>query len=186
MSLLLLLGLGFGLSVDTFAVAVGISAGIGRPSLRQILRLALGCGLFEGLTPIVGWAAGAGARGYIDSWSRWAAFGLLTAVGCKLVYAALDNRAGSAPAPGVDPTSGGPLVMISLGTSMDGLAAGLGLALVRAPILFPSCIIGLVTLVMTAIAMALGGRIGGAFGKRLEILGGIVLIAAGVKVLLAT
>ena len=186
MSLATMLALGFGLSVDTFAVALGLSAGMRGPFFRQTMRLAWACGFFEGLTPVIGWAAGAGARGLVHSCSPWIAAGLLSAVGIESLWAAFRKGGDLREASGFDPTTGRQLLMVSVGTSMDGLAAGLWLALIRAPIVCPSIVAGLVTVLMTSIAMAAGGKLGARIAKRMEVLGGAVLIAVAVKVLVTS
>jgi len=81
-----------------------------------------------------------------------------------------------------DPTSGWALVVLSIATSIDALAVGLSLAMVGSPIVIPAVVIGLVAAGFTAVGMVLGRRIGSMWGKRVEVFGGLVLIAIGIKI----
>ena len=87
------------------------------------------------------------------------------------------------PAPGQDPTRGVTLIMLSVATSIDALAVGLSLAVMKTPILYPSAVIGIVAFVMTAVGMLFGDRLGKMFGRRVEALGGLILVGIGLKIL---
>ena len=170
-----------GLSVDAFAVAVGASIALAGVSARQVFRLAFHFGLFQALMPVFGWLAGRGIGQYLHGWDHWLAFALLVFVGGKAVYAAsgtTEERTASA-----DPTRGGSLVMLSVATSIDALAVGLSLALVDVSIWYAAFIIGCVAAALTTCGMLLGGRLGAKFGRRAEVVGGLILIAIGVKIL---
>jgi putative Mn2+ efflux pump MntP len=83
-----------------------------------------------------------------------------------------------------DPTSGWALVLLSIATSIDALAVGLSLALIGSAIVMPALVIGIVAAVFTSIGMLLGRQIGSRWGKRVEILGGLILLAIGVKIVI--
>jgi putative Mn2+ efflux pump MntP len=83
-----------------------------------------------------------------------------------------------------DPTKGVTLIILSVATSIDALAVGLSFAFLKIPILYPSVIIGIVAFLMTAIGMFFGERLGKVIGKRVEIVGGLILIGIGVKILI--
>lgn len=170
-----------GLALDAFAVAIGTSLALRAVSGRQVFRLAYHFGLFQFLMPVIGWAAGRGVRPWIESWDHWVAFGLLAFVGLKAIGAAL--RGGPAEAVRADPTRGLSLVLLSVATSLDALAVGLSFAMLGVDIWYPAVVIGCITAGLTTAGMALGGRLGSRFGRRVEAAGGLVLIAIGVKIL---
>ena len=183
MSVFVLAGIAVGLAMDALAVAVVCSISLRRVSLRQVFRLGFHFGLFQGMMPILGWWLGSAAFRYIAVWDHWVAFGLLSFVGGKAIYRAqwgMKEEGGKG-----DPTRGVSLVVYSVATSIDALAVGLSLAALKVSIWIPALVIGLTTATLTTLGMLLGSRIGSHFGRRLEVLGGLVLIGIGVKVLVS-
>jgi manganese efflux pump family protein len=177
-----LIALAVALAMDAFAVAV--VTGITLPELtkRRIFRLSFHFGLFQALMPVLGWVAGKAVHRYLSAVDHWVAFGLLAVVGAKMISEAWgDEHEASAVN---DPTSGWPLVALSVATSIDALAVGLSLALVGTAIAFPALVIGVVAAGFTATGMVLGRQIGAHWSKRVEILGGSILIAIGAKILI--
>jgi manganese efflux pump family protein len=178
---LTLIGLAVGLSMDAFAVAIGVGLTLEGASRRQTLRLALHFGLFQAFMPIIGWLAGLTVARWIAPFDHWVAFGLLAAIGGKMIYESFRHEEPDEKRP--DPTRGGSLVLLSVATSIDALAVGLSLALIDVEIWYPALVIGLVAGALTALGMWLGDKLGDLFGKRMETLGGLVLVAIGVKIL---
>lgn len=178
-----LIAIAIGLSMDAFAVAVASAVVLRRVSARQVFRFAFHFGLFQGMMPVLGWLAGRSIRSCLAAWDHWVAFGLLTAIGAKAIYEAW--RGEEREAPKSDPTRGLSLVLLSLATSIDALAVGVSLGMLESDIWFPVATIGLVTCALTAFGMLFATRIAQRFGQRIEILGGLILIAIGVKILLS-
>jgi putative Mn2+ efflux pump MntP len=176
-----LVAIALALAMDAFAVAV--AAGLADLPLtgRRVFRLAFHFGLFQALMPALGWAAGRAVLRWVEPIDHWVAFGLLAFVGGRMIWGA--QRADRAERKAGDTTRGWSLVMLSLATSIDALAVGLSLAMVGTAILVPSLVIGAVAAGLTAAGMALGRWIGAAWGKRVELLGGAVLIALGARIL---
>ena len=181
MNLLTLLGIAVGLAMDAFAVSIGIGLGPRRVDARTTVRLAWHFGFFQFLMPILGWLAGLSLERWISGVDHWVAFGLLAAIGGKMIYEALygdeEKRAEK------DPTRGASLVVLSVATSIDALAVGLSLALLGVQIWYPALIIGVVAFAFTAVGLHIGRRFGTLLGKRMEIVGGLILIGIGVKIL---
>ena len=182
MDFLTLIGIAFALAMDAFAVA--LAAGLSLPELtgRHLFRFGFHFGLFQALMPVIGWLAGISVREQIESFDHWLAFALLSLVGGKMLWEAWHGDEDT-PREG-DPTKGLSLVMLSIATSIDALAVGLSLAVLGVTIWTPALIIGLVAGALTICGMLLGRRLGRAWGPRVEIFGGLVLIAIGVKILL--
>jgi len=181
--ILTLLGIAVGLAMDAFAVAIATGIVLGTVSGRQTFRLAFHFGLFQFLMPVVGYLAGMTVGGYIRGYDHWLAFVLLGYIGGKMVYEGGwgDGEEGSG---GKDPTRGISLVVLSVATSIDALAVGISLGVLRnEEIIYPGVVIGLVACTFTAAGLHLGKRLGAVFGKRMEIAGGLVLVAIGVKIL---
>jgi len=184
MALFLLIAVG--LSLDAFAVAVAASVSLGRVNRRQIFRFSFHFGLFQAMMPVIGWLAGMSAARHLERWDHWMAFMLLAFVGGKAVLGALRKENGAEdPSSANDPTRGLSLVMFSVATSIDALAVGLSLAALNVTIWTPAALIGIVTATLTVVGMLLGSRVGMRFGKRVEILGGVILIGIGVKILIS-
>lgn len=182
MGWLTLLAVAVALAMDAFAVAVVAGLTLVPLTRRSVFRLAFHFGLFQALMPIAGWTAGRAVRSLIESVDHWVAFGLLLFVGGKMIWGALHEREEEARR--TDPTEGWNLVLLSFATSIDAAAVGLTLAMVGSPILLPAAVIGIVAASLTAVGMVLGRRIGALWGQRVEVVGGLVLIAIGVRIVI--
>jgi putative Mn2+ efflux pump MntP len=169
-----------GLSMDAVAVSLAASASNRARGARAMFRLSFHFGLFQFLMPVIGWLIGATVAPHIESFDHWVAFALLAFVGVRMIHAAL---AGVEEDLGRDPSRGVTLVMLSVATSIDALAIGLTLAMIGDGIWVASVVIGIVTASLSSLAVALGARVGRAVGTRMEIIGGLALIAIGVKIL---
>ena len=179
---LVLLAIAAGLAMDAFAVAVAIGAMLRDVDVRQTFRLAFHFGLFQALMPVLGWSAGLSVQGRLGSWDHWIAFGLLAVIGSRAVVNALGSTGEPAAVP--DPTRGGTLVALSVATSIDALAVGLTFAVLEVTILYPALVIGLVAAAFTFAGLRIGARAGARLGRNVEVAGGLILIAIGVKILL--
>lgn len=167
--------------MDAFAVAVVAGLTLESLTRRHVFRLSFHFGLFQGLMPTIGWVAGVAVHRYLAAFDHWVAFGLLAFVGGRMIYSAAFGG-GQDAKPSADPTRGWSLVILSVATSIDALAVGLSLALLGSTILVPVLVIGVVAAGFTIAGMYLGRRIGSAWGRKVEILGGIILIGIGIKI----
>lgn len=181
MSALTLLGIAIGLAMDAFAVAIGAGLQLCQVTNRQKFRLAWHFGLFQAFMPVLGWLAGLTLVEYIEPVDHWIAFGLLAVIGGKMIYEALKHQEQEVDR--CDPTKGWSLVLLSIATSIDALAVGLSLAVLGVDIWFPAIVIGIVAGVLTIVGLELGTRFGALLGRRMEVVGGLILIGIGVKIL---
>ncbi|MFO8010856.1 MAG: manganese efflux pump MntP family protein [Dehalococcoidia bacterium] len=171
-----------GLAMDATAVSLVAAASGYANNPRAAFRLSFHFGLFQFLMPILGWALGRSVIEYISSLDHWVAFGLLTFVGARMI------KSGTKPfeqRPRKDPSHGTTLILLSIATSIDALAIGLSLAMLDVNIWYPSIIIGFVTAALSLAAIQVGKRIGIIFGNRMEIIGGGILIAIGLRILIS-
>ena len=171
-----------GLAMDAFAVSVAVGFTLGCVTGGQTMRMAAHFGFFQFLMPVMGWFAGIAVVDFIHAFDHWIAMGLLGFIGGKMIYEAchdLDSTTFSG-----DPTRGATLIMLSVAISIDALAVGLSLGVLNSHILYPSIIIGLVAGGFTVLGIRLGCRLGMRFSRRVEIFGGLILIAIGIKIVL--
>ena len=180
MNLITIFFLAVGLGIDAFSVAIGIGAANRKKSWAPVLRLSIAFGLFQFVMPLVGWLAGSTVVDMIQGFDHWIAFALLAVIGGKMIWEGLEKEGDEEKA---DQTRGWPLFLLSIATSIDALAVGFSFSILKTPILFPAAIIGVVCFTMTVVGMIFGKGLARIFGKKVEILGGLVLIAIGVKIL---
>ena len=170
------------LGCDAFAVGMGVGTRFCQP--RQVFRLSFHFGLFQFLMPLLGWFIGMNAFGLVRQWGPWLAFGLLFIIGARMTYESFHPEEISTHEEG-DPTRGLSLVMLSLATSMDALGVGFSIGVLGQSLLIAAVCIGVTASAMTWAAMRLGSRLSSKFGQRMEIAGGIILMAIAVKLLVA-
>jgi putative Mn2+ efflux pump MntP len=170
------------MAMDAFAVCLGAGTLRQTNGARPTFRLSFHFGLFQFLMPVVGWFAGTTIVRYIAAYDHWVAFGLLAFVGARMIRSGLDNKSETHQN---DPSRGWSLVMLSIATSIDALAIGLSLAIIGVTIWYPAVVIGIVTGLVSWLGLRLGNVLGAKFGKRMEIVGGIVLILIGSRILIA-
>jgi len=170
------------LALDAFAVSISTGIKLGCVTGRQTFRLAFHFGFFQFIMPVLGWLGGSAMAEIIGSFDHWVAMGLLGFIGGKMIHEALDETVNKDTA--IDPTKGLYLISLSIATSIDALAVGLTLGVLHQSIWYPSIVIGLIAAGFTVLGMEIGSRIGIRFSKNMEITGGIVLIAIGVKIVL--
>ncbi|MGD0279572.1 MAG: manganese efflux pump MntP family protein [Smithella sp.] len=170
-----------GLGVDAFSVAIGIGAADDKKSWSPVLRMATAFGLFQFAMPIIGWLAGLTVVNIIASFDHWIAFALLALVGGKMIWEGFKKGESEDK---TDQTKGLPLLILSIATSIDALAVGFGFSILKVPVVFPAIVIGVVCFLMTITGMIFGVALEKIFGKKVEIFGGVVLIAIGIKILI--
>ena len=171
-----------GLAMDCFAVSLGVGTAGTAIGMRPTFRLFFHFGLFQAGMTLLGWLAGRTVVGYIAGVDHWVAFGLLLFVGIRMVRGGM-RKGDEAPAI-ADPSRGMTLVMLSVATSIDALAVGLSLALLSVNVFWSALLIGLVSAALSLVGLLLGNQLGLRFGKSMEILGGVILIGIGLRVLI--
>ena len=184
MSWITIFGIAVGLAMDAFAVAVATGLTLDEVTSRHRFRLGFHFGLFQFLMPILGWAAGNELVGYIGTYDHWVAFALLSLVGGKMLWESREPRKKRHP-PRADPTRGWSLITLSVATSLDALAVGFSMAALRVSVWTASVVIGLVTAALTVLGLGFGTRLGGRWGRWAEIIGGLVLLGIGIRILLS-
>lgn len=174
-----------GLSMDAFAVSVCKGLGMKRLDMGQALVIALFFGGFQALMPLAGWALGSGFQSYIEPVDHWIAFALLAFIGGKMLYDAFHEEDGDEPVAGeaarLDLKE---ILMLAIATSIDALAVGVSFAFLQVDIVPAISLIGVITLALSLVGVAVGHQFGARFEKPATIVGGVVLILIGLKILL--
>jgi manganese efflux pump family protein len=181
--------LALSMSADAFAASIARGATT-RPNFAGAVRGGLVFGIVEAITPILGWAVGIAASGFVGAIDHWIAFAILGAVGARMIWEALtrdeaeeeEEEAEAAPPRSLRGML--TLVLLAVGTSIDAAAVGVTLALVGENILTIAAAIGLATFVMTTIGLSIGRMAGAKLGSAVEVIGGVVLIGIGTVILL--
>lgn len=170
--------LAIGMSVDALIASLGRGA-----KERHGLMAALGTGavfgIIEAITPLIGWTLGLLASSYVQAVDHWIAFGLLGAIGIKMMLEAFKPRE-----EGGGGGSFGAIVATAVGTSIDAMAVGVSLAFLEVNILVVAAAIGIATTIMATAGMLAGRFIGARIGQAAEFLGGIALVGLGLSILI--
>ena len=181
--------LSLGLSVDSLAVSVSVGLCQGRVMLRHALKVAVYFAFFQTMMPFLGYRAGLSMEQLIAPFDHWIAFILLSLIGVKMIYENVyekkmpDDQLEQQTCP-ANPLSGSRLALLGLATSVDALAAGVSLSISGVPILPALLLIGLTTFIVAGSGMLLGRRLGVLFQRKACIIGGVVLILIGSRILL--
>jgi len=180
MTLLEIFLIAFGLAMDAFAVSISAGTLELMREFRPAVRLAFHFGWFQFIMPVIGWFIGSTIQTYIEVIDHWIAFALLGYIGFKMIKESLEKDKVKKE----NPSKGKNLVILSVATSIDALAVGFSMALLNVDIWYPSVIIGVVTGILSFAGIILGNKLGMRFGKQMELIGGIVLIIIGLKILI--
>ena len=171
-----------GLSMDAFAVSLCKGLNMRVFNKKYTLLIALFFGGFQALMPLVGWLLGTQFSRYITDFDHWIAFALLCFIGGKMVLEAVRNTHEQEPKE--ESLHLKALLMLSIATSIDALAAGVTLAFLQVNIFSAISLIGIITFTLSLAGVAIGNRFGIRFKSKAELIGGIVLILMGAKILL--
>ena len=166
------------LGLDAFTV--GFAVGMKFQGFYHVLRLATSFGIFQFGMYIIGKVSGAGLAGVFEHYGSYISAAILFAVAAHMIHTSfkpLHLREGN-------PTRGAQLIFLSIATSVDALAVGIGFGILEGRIYLPAIIIGAAAFAMTVTGMRLGKTFSKLVGKEAEILAGIILIFLGIKVLL--
>jgi putative Mn2+ efflux pump MntP len=170
-----------GLAMDAFAVSITSGLAMKCFSAGNALKLAVFLGVFQACMPMAGWWAGTGLRNLISAVDHWVAFVILSAVGGKMIIESFKLKTEDSAACRMELSW---LFVVSVATSIDALAVGVSLSFLNVPIIAPAVIIGAVTCAISFAGVYIGKRIGHFFENKIEILGGLILIFIGAKIVL--
>lgn len=178
MDLISIIFLAIGLAMDAFSVSVtlGLTPNI---NYKRALIIALFFGGFQAFMPVLGWLTGMQLEYLVSTFAPWIAFTLLVVIGIKMIYEALNTDEDVC-----NDFSYMELLILSVATSIDAFAVGVTFAFLNEVILIPIIIIGLITFALSFMGVYIGKNIGHLFENKIEIIGGVILIIIGFKILL--
>lgn len=176
--------IGVGLSMDAFAVSICKGLGMSKLNKKQAAIIGLYFGGFQALMPLVGWALGIRFQSYITSFDHWIAFILLGYIGGKMAFEAIKEWKEEDTVEEKDkPLDHKEMVILAIATSIDALAVGITFAFLDTPIVEAIIIIGITTFVLSIIGVIVGNIFGSKYKHKAELVGGLILIGIGIKIL---
>jgi len=181
MELLAVIVIAVGLAMDTFAVSIVTGAAYKQLHIRHTLRMAGFFGGFQAFMPVVGYLAGLSVRQYVSNYDHWIAFGILAAVGLKMIYESFKIKE-ERKTP--NPANLFVVLVLAVATSIDALAVGITLSLITHAIALAVIVIGVVTFGLSFAGVYIGKKFGHFFEGGIEVIGGLVLIALGIKIVI--
>ncbi|MGQ9539286.1 MAG: manganese efflux pump MntP [Candidatus Bathycorpusculaceae bacterium] len=178
MDTLIILAIAIGLAMDAFSVSIAYGIKAKCKNTDTALTMASSFGAFQAFLPVLGWFAGVKMLDFIAGFDHWLAFALLL-IGCKMIYESTKPEAQRK----TKPLNTCVLLALSIATSIDALAVGLSFAFLKVSIITPIIIIGAVTFTLSFEGAILGDKLSRFKPNKIEILGGLILIAIGTKIL---
>lgn len=173
--------IGVGLAMDAFAVSICKGLSMKKKiNYKKALIVALYFGLFQGGMPLIGYALGVSFEEIVLSIDHWIAFILLSVIGIGMIKESLGDEEESLN----DKVDFKTMVILAIATSIDALAIGVTFAFLNVNIIFASLLICVITFVISYFGVVFGNKFGDKFGSKAELVGGIILILMGLKILL--
>lgn len=169
-----------GLAMDAFAVSVCKGLAMKKMNWKKAAIIGLYFGIFQAVMPVIGYFLGTTFEKFITYVDHWVAFILLVGIGINMVKEAF-NKESENRNDNVDVKT---MLVLSIATSIDALAIGITFACLKIHIVMPVITIGLITFIISVIGVKIGNRFGDKYGKKAEIMGGVILILLGIKILL--
>jgi putative Mn2+ efflux pump MntP len=168
--------------MDAFSVALVAGFGLGKIKLADTMKVSSSFGAAHTVMPVVGWFLGSTIIGLIQNWDHWLAFVLLAFVGGKMIREGLDKE--NEEINSTDLLNWSSLIMFTIAVSIDALAVGLSFSLEKLSIWVPSIYMGAGTLLFTFVGLSIGNKTGSRFGKKAQIVGGLILVLIGLRIVL--
>ena len=181
MGILTIILIAVGLNFDSMAVSVSVGLVVNNLRFKQAIKIALVFAFFQGLMPFTGWFIGSKIRDLISDYDHWIAFGLLFIIGAKMVYESFKKEEDKKP---LNPLKALVMIGLAIATSIDALIVGLSFAFIDVNIYLSVAVIGTLTFLVSMIGMLTGKKASKLFGKKIEIVGGLILIGIGLRILL--
>ena len=178
MGILELLLIAIGLAMDAFAVSICKGLAMKKMNWKKAIIVGLYFGIFQALMPVIGYFLGTTFESLVTKVDHWIAFILLAFIGGKMLKEAFDNNSEGYN----DSVNFKTMVVLAIATSIDALAVGITFAFLQTNIAV--ILIGVVTFILSVIGVKIGNQFGIKYEKRAEIIGGIILILIGIKILL--
>ena len=180
MDIIEIIAIGVGLAMDSFAVSICKGLSMKKLRWKSAIAIALYFGIFHMGMPVLGYFLGTAFSGIVNRVDHWIAFILLVIIGSKMIISSFSKKKQK----NLDDVSFKSMIALVVATSIDALAIGVTFAFFETNILVSASIIGGITFGLSVLGVIIGHKFGGKLGKKAELLGGVILIAIGLKILL--
>ena len=180
MELLEIILIAIGLAMDAFAVSICKGLSMKKMSWKKALIVGLYFGIFQGLMPVIGYLLGTSFEGLVTKIDHWIAFGLLVFIGANMLKEAFGNDSENCN----DNVDFKTMIVLAIATSIDALAVGITFAFLQTNILLAALAIGIITFAICVIGVKIGNKFGDKYERNAEMVGGLILILIGIKILL--
>lgn len=170
------------LSMDAFAISICKGLAMGKVKAKSAVTVGLYFGIFQALMPTLGYLLGVGFREAIEDYDHWIAFGLLSFLGIRMIietFKSSENEEGATASLNIKE-----MLLLSVATSIDALAAGISLAFLNVNITLSATLIGITTFTLSAAGVYIGGIFGEKYKKAAQLIGGAALVILGLKILI--
>ena len=179
MGILEIILISFSLAMDAFAVSICKGLSMDKFNLKKAIIIGLYFGIFQAIMPIFGYLLGTSFSNLVENIDHWIAFILLAIIGGNMIKESFDDEVEKRN----DNIDFKTMIILAIATSIDALAVGITFAFFKMNILIPVIIIGIITFVMSMIGVKIGNKFGDKFQNKAELVGGIILICIGIKIL---
>lgn len=166
--------------MDCFAVSITAGATNKEIKKRKALEIAVFFGFFQAMMPVMGWLLGLSVQSYIENIDHWIAFGIFILIGSKMIYESFEKKANKKP---LNVDNMWVIIALSVATSIDALIVGTSFVFLEVSIVKATIIIGIITFFVSLLGIFWGKRYGYFLGSKAELVGGLVLIGIGTKIL---
>lgn len=180
MGIIEILLIAVGLAMDAFAVSVCKGLAMKKLNWEKAIIIALYFSIFQALMPILGYLLGIAFESIITQIDHWIAFVLLLIIGIKMINEVFEEEKQSYD----DSVNFKVMLVLSIATSIDALAVGITFAFLNTNIILAVSIIGIITFLLSLLGVKIGNRFGNKYEKKAQIIGGIILIIIGIKILI--
>ena len=180
MGIIELLLLSVGLAMDAFAVSICKGMSMKRMNWRKALTIGMYFGGFQALMPVIGYFLGTAFESIITNIDHWVAFILLGIIGGNMIKEAFEDESENCN----DEVGFKTMIMLAIATSIDALAVGITFAFLKVNLIAAISMIGVITFVLSVIGTKIGNRFGDKYESKAELVGGVILVLLGIKILL--
>ena len=180
MGVIEILVIAIGLGMDSFAVAICKGLSMKKMDWKKAFVIGAYFGIFQAVMPVIGFGLGYNFENVVTNIDHWIAFILLAAIGINMIKEALDNKKENWD----DDIKFKTMIILALATSIDALAVGITFAFLKVNLWFSILIIGIVAFWLSVIGVKIGNKFGNKYEKKAELVGGVILILIGIKILL--
>lgn len=180
MGILEILLISLGLAMDSFAVSICKGLAMKKMNWKKAIIIGLYFGIFQAVMPIIGYFLGVNFQDLLMNIDHWIAFILLAFIGGNMIREAFDKEREEAN----DNTDIKTMIVLAVATSIDALAVGITFALLESNLIMAVSIIGITAFVLSVAGVKIGNKFGAKYERKSEVIGGVVLVLIGVKILI--